>query len=417
VAEMSLFQNALKQFNKAADVMDLSESMRQVLSYPRRELTVNFPVRMDNGEIKVFTGHRVQHNVARGPAKGGIRYHQNVNLDEVKALAFWMTWKSAVVGIPYGGGKGGVCVNPQDLSMGELERLSRRFFSEIQIIIGEGEDIPAPDVNTNAQIMAWYMDTYSMNVGHSVLGIVTGKPLEIGGSKGRPEATGRGVRVVAEEAAKYKGMDPKTATIAVQGFGNVGSFAAKLIQEEMGSKIVAISDVSGGLYNPDGFDIDEVIAYRDQNNGIIEGYPKGQKITNDELLALDVDILVPAALENAITVKNAENVKAKIIVEGANGPMTPEADEIILSKDIFVVPDFLANAGGVTVSYFEWVQGLQHYFWDIEDVRRALHKIMKEAFSSVASTMNKYKIDMRTAAYVDSIEKVAHATKLRGIYP
>jgi glutamate dehydrogenase (NAD(P)+) len=414
---MSLFQNALKQFNKAADVMDLSESMRQVLSYPRRELTVNFPVRMDNGEIKVFTGHRVQHNVARGPAKGGIRYHQNVNLDEVKALAFWMTWKSAVVGIPYGGGKGGVCVNPQDLSMGELERLSRRFFSEIQIIIGEGEDIPAPDVNTNAQIMAWYMDTYSMNVGHSVLGIVTGKPLEIGGSKGRPEATGRGVRVVAEEAAKYKGMDPKTATIAVQGFGNVGSFAAKLIQEEMGSKIVAISDVSGGLYNPDGFDIDEVIAYRDQNNGIIEGYPKGQKITNDELLALDVDILVPAALENAITVKNAENVKAKIIVEGANGPMTPEADEIILSKDIFVVPDFLANAGGVTVSYFEWVQGLQHYFWDIEDVRRALHKIMKEAFSSVASTMNKYKIDMRTAAYVDSIEKVAHATKLRGIYP
>lgn len=417
MAEMSLFQNALKQFNKAADVMDLSESMRQVLSYPRRELTVNFPVRMDNGEIKVFTGHRVQHNVARGPAKGGIRYHQNVNLDEVKALAFWMTWKSAVVGIPYGGGKGGVCVNPQNLSMGELERLSRRFFSEIQIIIGEGEDIPAPDVNTNAQIMAWYMDTYSMNVGHSVLGIVTGKPLEIGGSKGRPEATGRGVRVVAEEAAKYKGMDPKTATIAVQGFGNVGSFAAKLIQEEMGSKIVAISDVSGGLYNPDGFDIDEVIAYRDQNNGIIEGYPKGQKITNDELLALDVDILVPAALENAITVKNAENVKAKIIVEGANGPMTPEADEIILSKDIFVVPDFLANAGGVTVSYFEWVQGLQHYFWDIEDVRRALHKIMKEAFSSVASTMNKYKIDMRTAAYVDSIEKVAHATKLRGIYP
>jgi len=417
VAEISLFENALKQFNKAADVMKLSNSMRQVLTSTKRELTVNFPVRMDDGEIKVFTGHRVQHNVARGPAKGGIRYHQNVTLDEVKALAFWMTWKCAVVGIPYGGGKGGVCVNPQELSMGELERLSRRFFSEIQIIIGENEDIPAPDVNTNAQIMSWYMDTYSMNVGHSVLGIVTGKPLEIGGSKGRSEATGRGVRVIAEEAAKYKGMDPKNATVAVQGFGNVGSFAAKLISEEIGAKVVALSDVSGGLYNPAGFDIDEVIAYRDQNKGVIEGYPKGQKISNNDLLALDVDILVPAALENAITANNAGDIKAKIIVEGANGPITPEADEIILSKNIFIVPDFLANAGGVTVSYFEWVQGLQHYFWDIEDVRRALHKIMKEAFNSVASTANKYNIDMRSAAYVDAIEKVALATKLRGIYP
>ncbi|MDD2333275.1 MAG: Glu/Leu/Phe/Val dehydrogenase, partial [Mesotoga sp.] len=250
MAENSLFENALKQFNKAADVMDLSQSMRQVLSFPKRELTVNFPVRMDNGEIRVFTGHRVQHNIARGPAKGGVRYHQNVTLDEVKALAFWMTWKCAVVGIPYGGGKGGVCVNPQELSISEIERLSRRYFSEIQIIIGEGEDIPAPDVNTNAQIMAWYMDTYSMNVGHSVLGIVTGKPLEIGGSKGRTEATGRGVRVVAEEALKYKDMDPKESRVAVQGFGNVGSFAAKLISEEMGSKLVGISDVSGGLYNP-----------------------------------------------------------------------------------------------------------------------------------------------------------------------
>ncbi|HAY98742.1 MAG TPA: glutamate dehydrogenase, partial [Mesotoga sp.] len=311
MAETSLFQNALKQFNKAADVMDLSQSMRQVLSFPKRELTVNFPVRMDNGEIKVFTGHRVQHNVARGPAKGGIRYHQNVTLDEVKALAFWMTWKCAVVGIPYGGGKGGVCVNPQELSINEIERLSRRFFSEIQIIIGEGEDIPAPDVNTNAQIMAWYMDTYSMNVGHSVLGIVTGKPLEIGGSKGRTEATGRGVRVVAEEALKYKDMDPKQAKVAVQGFGNVGSFAAKLIDEEMGSKVIGVSDVSGGLYNPEGFDIDDLIAYRDQNNGVIEGYPKGQKISNEDLLGLDVDILVPAALENAITEKNAKNIKAR----------------------------------------------------------------------------------------------------------
>ncbi|HPE53102.1 MAG TPA: Glu/Leu/Phe/Val dehydrogenase [Mesotoga prima] len=417
MAETSLFQNALKQFNKAADVMDLSQSMRQVLSFPKRELTVNFPVRMDNGEIRVFTGHRVQHNVARGPAKGGIRYHQNVTLDEVKALAFWMTWKCAVVGIPYGGGKGGVCVNPQELSINEIERLSRRYFSEIQIIIGEGEDIPAPDVNTNAQIMAWYMDTYSMNIGHSVLGIVTGKPLEIGGSKGRTEATGRGVRVVAEEALRYKDMDPKKAKVAVQGFGNVGSYAAKLIAEEMGSRVVGLSDVSGGLYNPDGFDIDDLMAYRDQNNGVIEGYPKGQKISNEDLLSLDVDVLVPAALENAITEKNARNVRAKIVVEGANGPMTPEAEDMILANNIFVVPDFLANAGGVTVSYFEWVQGLQHYFWDVEDVRRALHKIMKEAFGSVISTMNKYSIDMRTAAYVDAIEKVALATKLRGIYP
>lgn len=417
MAETSLFQNALKQFNKAADVMELSESMRNVLSYPKRELTVNFPVRMDDGEIKIFTGHRVQHNIARGPAKGGIRYHQNVTLDEVKALAFWMTWKCAVVGIPYGGGKGGVCVNPQELSLGELERLSRRYFSEIQIIIGENEDIPAPDVNTNGQIMAWYMDTYSMNVGHSVLGIVTGKPLDIGGSKGRPEATGRGVMVIAQEAAKYKDLDPKGATVAIQGFGNVGSFAAKIIAEEMGSKIVAVSDVSGGLYNPNGFDIDDLIEYTKQNKGLVEGYPKGEKISNSDLLALDVDILIPAALENAITAKNANDVKARIIVEAANGPMTPEADEIIHSKGVFIVPDFLANAGGVTVSYFEWVQGLQHYFWDIEDVRRALHKIMKEAFSSVASTMDKYKINMRTAAYVDSIEKVAHATKLRGIYP
>ena len=391
--------------------------MREVLTHPKRELTVNFPVRMDDGTTKVFTGYRVQHSIARGPAKGGIRYHQNVSLDEVKALSFWMTWKCAVVGIPYGGAKGGITVDPSKLSACELERLSRRFFSEIQIIIGEDEDIPAPDVNTNAQIMAWYMDTYSMNVGHSVLGIVTGKPLEIGGSLGRPEATGRGVRVVTEEAAKYKGMDIKNSTVAVQGFGNVGSYAAKLISEELGAKVVALSDVSGGLYNPDGFDIDDLIAYKDGNGGVIKGYPKAKSISNEELLSLDVDILIPAALENAITVANADSVRAKIIIEGANGPITPEGEEILLKKGIFLVPDFLANAGGVTVSYFEWVQGLQHYFWDIEDVRKALHKIMREAFASVANTMEKYNTDMRTAAYVDAIEKVAHATRLRGIYP
>jgi glutamate dehydrogenase (NAD(P)+) len=414
---INLFENALKQFNKAASVMNLDTGLRKILSHPQRELTVNFPVRMDDGSTEVFTGYRVQHSFARGPAKGGIRYHQNVTLDEVEALAFWMTWKCAVVGIPYGGGKGGVTVDPSKLSMGELERLSRRFFSEIQIIIGEDKDIPAPDVNTNAQIMAWFMDTYSMNMGHSVLGIVTGKPLDVGGSLGRPEATGRGVRVVAEEAANYIGMDPSKATYAVQGFGNVGSYAAKIINDEVGGKIIAVSDVSGAIYNPEGLCIDDVIKYKDENKGLIEGYPKAEKISNEDLLALDVDILIPAALENAITVENANDVKAKIIVEGANGPVTPEAEEILLGKSCFLVPDFLANAGGVTVSYFEWVQGLQHYFWRLEDVRTALHRIMKDAFSSVAKTKNKYETDMRTAAYVDAIEKVATATKLRGIYP
>lgn len=417
MAEVSLFENALKQFRKAADIMDLDHNLRDVLAYPKRELTVNFPVRMDDGSIKVFTGHRVQHNVSRGPAKGGIRYHPNVTLDEVKALAFWMTWKAAVVGIPYGGGKGGVKVDPTPLSMGEIERLSRRFFSEIQVIVGEDKDIPAPDVNTNAQIMAWYMDTYSMNIGHSVLGVVTGKPLDVGGSAGRTEATGRGVRIAAEEALKYRGDNPASATVAVQGFGNVGSFAAKLLKDEVGCKIIGASDVSGGLYNPDGFDVDDLIRYRDENKGLIKGYPKGEEITNDELLAMDVDVLIPAALENAIDEHNAKDVRAKIIVEGANGPMTPEAEDIIAEKDIFVVPDFLANAGGVVVSYFEWVQGLQWYFWDLEDIRKALHKIMKESFYSVVNTARKYDTDMRTAAYVVSIERVATATKLRGIYP
>jgi len=417
VAEVSLFQNALRQFRKATDIMELDPSLVEVLSFPKRELTVNCPVRMDDGSIKVFTGHRVQHNIARGPAKGGIRYHANVTIDEVKALAFWMTWKAAVVGIPYGGGKGGIAVDPSKLTEGELERLSRRFFSEIQVILGEDKDIPAPDVNTNAQVMSWYMDTYSMNVGHSVLGIVTGKPLEIGGSAGRSEATGRGVRVVTEEAMNYKDMDPEKTTVAVQGFGNVGSHAAKLIKEEIGSKIIAVSDVSGGIYNENGLDINELIEYTKTNNGLVKGYPKAEPISNEDLLTLDVDILIPAALENAITEKNANDIRAKVIVEGANGPVTPEAEDILLSKDIFFVPDFLANAGGVTVSYFEWVQGLQWYFWELEDIRRALHKIMRQAFNTNVKTMHKYGTDMRTSAYIVAIDRVATATKLRGIYP
>jgi glutamate dehydrogenase (NAD(P)+) len=417
VADVSLYQNALRQFRKATDIMELDPSLVEVLSFPKRELTVNCPVRMDDGSIKVFTGHRVQHNIARGPAKGGIRYHADVTLDEVKALAFWMTWKAAVVGIPYGGGKGGIAVDPSKLSEGELERLSRRFFSEIQVILGEDKDIPAPDVNTNAQVMSWYMDTYSMNMGHSVLGIVTGKPLEIGGSAGRSEATGRGVRVVTEEAINYKDMDPEKTTVAVQGFGNVGSHAAKLIHEEIGSRIIAVSDVSGGIYDENGLDINELIEYTNTNNGLVKGYPKAESISNEDLLTLDVDVLVPAALENAITEKNANDVRAKVIVEGANGPVTPEAEDILLSKDIFFVPDFLANAGGVTVSYFEWVQGLQWYFWELEDIRRALHKIMRQAFNTNVKTMHKYGTDMRTSAYIVAIDRVATATKLRGIYP
>ena len=424
---MSLFENAVKQFNKAADVMNLPADMRQVLIHPKRELTVNFPVRMDDGTIRVFTGHRVQHNVARGPAKGGIRYHQDVTLDEVKALAFWMTWKAAVVDIPYGGGKGGVTVNPKELSDGEVERLSRRFFSEISIIVGEEKDIPAPDVNTNGQIMAWYMDTYSMNVGHSVLGVVTGKPLELGGSLGRTEATGRGVRICIEEGAKYlqeKGKFTKKfeeMTVAVHGFGNVGTYAAILTAEEVGMKVVAISDHKGGLYKEEGFTVEELkdlsektLARKVTLSDVNEGF---KVITNEELLTLDVDILAPCAIESVITEKNAHEVKAKLIVEGANGPINNEGEDILLAKDVFIVPDFLANAGGVTVSYFEWVQGLQWHFWDLEEVRSVLHRKMKHAFDSVINTMNKYNVDMRTAAYVISIERVAHATKIRGIYP
>lgn len=424
---MSLFENAVKQFNKAADVIDLPSDMREVLIKPKRELTVNFPVRMDDGTIRVFTGHRVQHNVARGPGKGGIRYHQNVSIDEVKALAFWMTWKAAVVNIPYGGAKGGVTVNPKELSDGELERLSRRFFSEISIIVGPEEDIPAPDVNTNGQIMAWWMDTYSMNAGHSVLSVVTGKPVELGGSLGRTEATGRGVRICIEEGAKYlqdQGKftkEFKDMTVAIHGFGNVGTYAAILTAEEVGMKIVAISDHKGGLYKEEGFTVEELkdlaektLSRKTTLYDVNEGY---KTITNDELLTLDVDILAPCAIESVITAKNANDVKAKLIVEGANGPIDNDGEDILLAKDVFIVPDFLANAGGVTVSYFEWVQGLQYHFWSIEEVRSILHRKMKSAFDDVVNTMNKYKIDMRSAAYVISIERVAQATKIRGIYP
>jgi len=412
-----LYENAQKQFLKAADLMELDPNIGNFLLWPQRILEVHFPVVMDDGRVEIFEGYRVQHNTARGPAKGGIRYHPDTNLDEVASLAFWMTWKCAVMNLPYGGGKGGVRVDVTKLSEKELERLSRRFFSEIQMMVGPQKDIPAPDVNTNAKIMAWYMDTYSMNVGYTALGVVTGKPLDLGGSEGRPEATGRGVAITANEACKVLGKDISKATVAIQGFGNVGSYSAKILSEEFGAKIVAVSDVSGGLYNENGLDIDDLIAYGDANKGLIKGYPKAKPITNEELLELDVDILVPAALENAITEKNADNIKAKIIVEGANGPTTPEAEEILIKKGVLIVPDILANAGGVTVSYFEWVQDLQTFFWDIDDIRKKLTKMMVNAFAEVYKTKEKYNTDMRTAAYIVAISRVANAVKERGYYP
>ncbi len=412
-----LYEMAQHQFLRAAELMGLEENIKRFLLWPQRILTVHFPVMMDSGEVQIFVGYRVQHNTARGPAKGGIRYHPSVNLDEVASLAFWMTWKCAVMNLPFGGGKGGVKVDPKKLSERELERLSRRFFSEIQMMIGPNKDIPAPDVNTNEQIMAWYMDTYSMNVGVTSLGVVTGKPVDLGGSEGRSEATGRGVAIVASEAADVLGMDIKGATVAVQGFGNVGSHAARIISKEYGAKVVAVSDISGGIYNPEGLDIDDLIRYRDENGGVIKGYPKGQPITNRDLLTMDVDILIPAALENAITADIAKDVKAKIIIEGANGPTTEEAEKILLEKGVFIVPDILANAGGVTVSYFEWVQDLQSFFWDIDDIRKRLKRMMVKEFGEVYKTKQKYSTDMRTAAYIVAIERVASAVRKRGYYP
>lgn len=415
--EKSLYEQALEVFRNAARVMQLDPNIQKFLERPQRTIIVEFPVLMDDGRVEMFVGYRCQHNTALGPAKGGIRYHPNVTLDEVQTLAFWMTWKCSLLNLPYGGGKGGVKVDPSKLSKGELERLSRRFFFEISQFVGPHKDIPAPDVNTNPQVMAWYLDTYSMHVGYTALGVVTGKPVELGGSVGRNEATGRGVAVVTAEACKLLGKDISKATVAVQGFGNVGSFSAKVLQEDFGAKIVAVSDVSAAYYDPKGLDINDLIAYRDSNKGLIEGYPKAQRIKHEELFELDVDILIPAALENAITEQNADRIKAKLIVEGANGPVTPEADRILRSKGVTIIPDILANAGGVTVSYFEWVQDLQSFFWDLDDVRNKLAKMMRAAFAEVAKTKEKYNTDFRTAAYIVAIDRVAKAVKLRGIYP
>jgi len=410
-----LFAVAVEQFNRAADVVGLEDSMRRILSVCQREVTVSFPVEMDDGSVQVFTGHRVQHNTGPGPTKGGIRFHQDVTLQEVKALAMFMTWKCAVVGIPYGGAKGGVTVNPKMLSQTELQNLTRRYTTEIKFMIGPNQDIPAPDVNTNAQIMAWLMDTYSMNVGYSVPGVVTGKPIALGGSQGRAEATGRGVVFALEEAAPKIGLNLNGATAVVQGFGNVGSVAARLLQQ-VGVKVVAIGEVYGSIYNPDGIDIDKLVEYR-AKNGRINDFPGTELVPNGELLELPCDILVPAALENQIDSDNAPKIKARIIVEGANGPTSPEADDILADRGIMVVPDILANAGGVTVSYFEWVQALQAFPWTEQQVNERLKQIMTNSFNAVYEASEKFNVSLRTGALAYAVTRVAEFTQLRGIYP
>ena len=414
-APINAWDVAQQQFDLAADRLNLDPGLRRVLRETRRELTVHFPVKMDDGTVRVFTGYRVQHNLSRGPAKGGIRYHQDVTLDEVKALAMWMTWKCAVVGIPYGGGKGGVIVDPAELSKKELEGLTRRYFTEITVLIGPERDIAAPDVNTNAQIMAWAMDTYSMHVGYTVPGIVTGKPISLGGSEGRVEATGRGTVYCILEATRHLGMDLKACKVVVQGFGNVGSVAARLVHDE-GATIVALGDVFGAIHAPDGLDMDRVLAWS-KEHGTVRGFPGARDITNAELLETECDILIPAALENQITVQNAGRIKARIIAEAANGPTTPEADAILFDRGIFIIPDILCNAGGVTVSYFEWVQDLNRDHWTETEVNAKLETIMVTAFAEVLAQSQKNGVNMRTGAYLNAVQRVADATAMRGLYP
>ncbi len=413
--EGSAYWVALTQFEDAARVLNLDEGMANFLRHPKRELTVNFPVTMDDGSMRMFTGYRVHHNTVRGPTKGGIRYHPRVDLNEVRALAMWMTWKCAVVNIPYGGAKGGVIVDPNRLSEDEVRKLTRRFATEISIIMSPEGDIPAPDVNTNAQTMAWIMDTFSMHKGYSVPAVVTGKPVQIGGSLGRVDATGRGVMVTTREALKMRGKSYRDVTVAVQGFGNVGSYAAALMAEE-GATIVAISDALGGVANPKGLD---VMALKDYvaRNKIVKGFPEADAITNEELLAYKCDVLAPCALENQITGKNADEVQAWIVAEGANGPTTPEADHILEDKGVILIPDILCNAGGVTASYFEWVQDLQSFFWTEAEINARLERIVSEAFHAVMAEAEKRKVGRRVAAQVLAIGRVAEAATLRGIYP
>jgi glutamate dehydrogenase (NAD(P)+) len=404
---------AQRQFDLAAERLSLEPGLRRVLRETKRELTVHFPVQMDDESVQVFTGYRVQHNLSRGPAKGGIRYHQDVTLDEVKALAMWMTWKCAVVGIPFGGGKGGVVVDPRQLSRREIEGLTRRFTTEISLLIGPDSDIPAPDVNTNAQTMAWMMDTYSMHVGYTVPAVVTGKPLALGGSEGRNEATARGCVFTIVDAAHELGIDlPKTRTV-IQGFGNAGSIAAQLMSVE-GSTIVGVSDSRGAISRPEGLDVERVIAWK-KEHGTVVGFPGSRDVSNEELLELDCDILIPAALESQITAANADRIQARLIAEAANGPTTPDADEILFKNGKFLIPDILCNAGGVTVSYFEWVQNLNRDVWSESTVNTKLHEIMHKSFRTTLAMAKKEAVDMRSAAYLVAVHRVADAAAVRGL--
>jgi glutamate dehydrogenase/leucine dehydrogenase len=406
---------ALENFDKAADALELDNDTREMIKFPERVLMVTVPVRMDDGHIHHFEAYRVQHSSVRGPAKGGIRYHPQVTLDEVKALATWMTWKCAVVNIPFGGAKGGVTCDPKHMSQGELERMTRRYTSAILPLIGPEQDIPAPDVYTNAQTMAWIMDTYSMTKGYPIPGVVTGKPISLGGSLGRNEATGRGVFYTVQSACEHLRMPLKGLTVVVQGFGNAGTIAAGLLYEA-GARVIAVSDSTGCVYNPRGLDIPSLIHLK-ALTGRVEGFPEAESIRPDELLAMPCDILVPAALENVIHAENASAVEAKIIAEAANGPLTPAADRILEGKGVFIIPDILCNAGGVTVSYFEWVQDEQHLFWEAQDVYNRLERVMKTSFRDVLKIHEEQSLPMRVAANVLGVGRVAEAVQLRGIYP
>lgn len=412
---MNSWEAALEYLDEAAELMGLEDSIHAILRKPKRSLEVSIPVRLDTGEIKVFTGYRVHHDVTRGPAKGGIRYHPSVTLDEVRALAMWMTWKCSVVNIPYGGAKGGVIVDPKVLSAGEVERLTRRYASEILPLIGPEKDIPAPDVNTDEQIMAWIMDTYSMNIGYSVPGVVTGKPTAIGGSYGRGGATSRGVMYQTLSALKTRGLGIEDVSVAVQGFGKVGGGAARMLHDQ-GCRVVAVSDLHGGVLNERGLN-PEAIEIHKRESGSVADAPRTEPITNEDLLELNVDVLIPAALEGVINESNADRLRAKVIVEGANGPMTPKADRILNERGTFIVPDILANAGGVTVSYFEWVQDLQAYFWSEDEVNVKLRQIMESSFLDVYGLAQTKGLTMRQSATILAVTRVAEAHRLRGLYP
>ena len=414
-APLNAWEMALRQFNAAADHLSLKRGIREYLATPNRELVVNFPVEMDDGSPRLFTGYRVHHSTVLGPTKGGIRYSPQVDINEVRALAMWMSWKTALMHLPFGGAKGGVACDPRQLSQGELQRLTRRFATEISILMGPQSDIPAPDVGTNAQVMAWIMDTYSMHRGYSVAPVVTGKPIPIGGSVGRSDATGRGVMIVAREAARRRGMPFAGSRVAIQGFGNVGESAARLLHDQQ-CRIVAVSDISGGCYASEGIDPRALLQYS-RHTGGVTGFPGTRPVSNAEILEVPCDILIPAAIEGQITAENAPHVKASIVVEGANGPTTPDADEILGARGVLVVPDILANAGGVTVSYFEWVQDLQAYFWSEQEINEHLERIMVSTFDRVAELADARRVTLRTAAMIVAVQRVADALLTRGIYP